>query len=601
MILEYITIGIYILVLVFISLRFSRFSKTAGDYIRAGGQAVWWVAGMSIVTAGISAFTFTGNGSAAFSAGPTFLAIYIANIVATAIGALFLAGWFRQTRGHTQMDIVRARFGPAVEQFALLANLLLNPMAAAIQLWALGVFASTAFKFPLVETIVVLGAVVVFYSTIGGKWSVMAADFVQGLVLFPITILMAFLALRHIGGIGEFFGCFSNPQFSEDFKIIKSTGQFPDDKFTWKWVIVIFAMQLYSQISLTQAGRYLTVKDGREARRAAWLACALLVAGTLVWFIPPMVARFMHAAEVAALPGANPAESAYAFLSIKLLPNGLLGVMIAAMFSATLSSMDAGLNEQAGIVSRNLVPRVREWLRLVPLSPGAELRVCRLVTLALGLVVIAISLALCTQDKFILFDAYLVVGSTVGIPLAFPLLAGLWVKRLPRWGYLALFGACILPSLWALYDTKVNGAVWTIQDRAMWIFIFGIAATLLCIPFYRRSPVSYKEKVDVFFKTMRTPVDFEKEIGESRDFQQLRLLGRTVTVMGGLLALLLLLPNDAGGRGCILFVAGATAVVGLVLLFAARRREKRTAKNAGADDIQAREFSGSSRNRGKIQ
>ena len=46
--------------------------------------------------AGISAFTFTGNGSAAYDAGPTFLIIYLANILGYAIGAFYLARRYRQ-------------------------------------------------------------------------------------------------------------------------------------------------------------------------------------------------------------------------------------------------------------------------------------------------------------------------------------------------------------------------------------------------------------------------------------------------------------------------------------------------------------------------
>lgn len=125
--------------------------------------------GTSMLMSGISAFTFTGNGSAAYSAGPTFLIIYLANIVAFAIGGLFLAGWLRQTRAHTTADVVRMRFGTGVEQFSVVTSALLAPMGAAIQLWALGVFASSAFDLPLGGTIVVMGAIVVFYSTTGGK------------------------------------------------------------------------------------------------------------------------------------------------------------------------------------------------------------------------------------------------------------------------------------------------------------------------------------------------------------------------------------------------------------------------------------------------
>ncbi|MDT8405593.1 hypothetical protein, partial [Sulfuriflexus sp.] len=77
------------------------------DFVRGGAQGTWWLVGTSMLMSGISAFTFTGNGSAAFDAGPTFLVIYVANCSAYLIGWLFLGAWFRQTRAYTAADVLR--------------------------------------------------------------------------------------------------------------------------------------------------------------------------------------------------------------------------------------------------------------------------------------------------------------------------------------------------------------------------------------------------------------------------------------------------------------------------------------------------------------
>lgn len=289
--LEYITLGAYFILLLGLGWGFSRMTKNMSDFVRGGAQGTWWLVGSSIVMAGISAFTFTGNGSAAFLAGPTFLIIYVANCLAYLIGWLFLAAWFRQTRAYTQSDLLRARFGTAVEQFSSYTGVLLGPLRASIQLWALAMFASAVFGFPLTTTIVVIGVVVVAYSTVGGRWAVMATDFVQGVIMMVITTVVAILALQHIGGLGAFFGYFTDPRFAEDFKLVKEPGQFSNDRFTLKWIVVIFFMTLYHQISLVTASRYLAVKDGREARRASILAFVLMALGSAIWFLPPMVAR----------------------------------------------------------------------------------------------------------------------------------------------------------------------------------------------------------------------------------------------------------------------------------------------------------------------
>jgi len=588
MTLEYITLGAYFAILLALGHGFSKLTKNMSDFVRGGGQGTWWLVGSSILMAGISAFTFTGNSSAAFEAGPTFLIIYVANCLGFFIGWLFLAAWFRQTRAYTVADILRARFGTGVEQFSAYASLLLGPLSASIQLWALSVFTSAVFGFPLIPTIVTIGTVVVLYSTMGGKWAVMATDFIQGVIMFVITLVVAVLALQHIGGLWAFFDYFKDTRFAEDFKLVKDPGQFSNDRFTLKWIIVIFFMQIYSQISLATGGRFLTVKDGREARKASLLALVLMALGSVVWFLPPMVARFMYGEEILAQSLKNPSESAYAYLAIKILPNGLLGILIAAMFSATMSSMDSGLNSQAGTIVRNLVPRLRSGLGLNPeLSNRAQMWICYISTILLGGFIIVGSTLFATQQEVVLFDAFLTISSIIGIPLGLPLLMGLWVKRLPTWSYFAIFGACLLPSLISFYDGSFNGNPWTIQDRAMWIFITGLLATAICTFCYRWVGAAGRARADDFFATMRTPVDFAREIGQATDHLQARLVGTRTAALGAMIFLLLLIPNDLVARLWIVAVAGTIAGIGVLLMWYARCGEGRPVETSAAESASA--------------
>lgn len=89
------------------------------------------------------------------------------------------------------------------------------------------------------------------------------------------------------------------------------------------------------------------------------------------------------------------------------------------------------------------------------------------------------------------------------------------------------------------------------------------------MPFYNRSPAEYKKHVEEFFKTMHTPVDFEKEIGVSRNLRKLLILGRSSLGIGSAFLLLLIVPNSIWGRFGIFFVAGLPIFIGLLLLRAA--------------------------------
>lgn len=567
MFLEYATLAVYLGVLLALGAYFTRFNKNISDFVRGGGQGSWWLIGTSILMSAISAFTFTGNASAAFEAGPSLLVIYAANCAGFACGGLFVGRWLRQTRAYTTADVVRMRFGVPVEQFGAFFGLLIGPIGAAIQLYALSLFASTVLNLPLIPILVVVGLIVTVYSTTGGRWAVMATDFVQAMVLLSITALVFFLSMRAVGGVSGFFGYFGDPRFADDFRFIKEAGAFPGDRYTLKWAIVVFFMQVHAQISLGAAGRYISARDGREASRSAWLGFVLMAVGSLVWFIPPMVARFLYADEILASAVANPSESAYAFIAIKLLPNGLLGMMIAAMFAATMSSMDTGLNGQVGVIVNNIIPRIRGALGCtLPLGAKLEMRICHLATVCLGLLIIVGALLLATQDKLVLFDVSLSVASILGVPMAFPLFVGLWLRKLPKWSYFPTFGACLAPSIWSLVDEKLNGTVWTLQDRAMWIMIAGIIATIICAFFSNRTGPKERADVESFFKTMDTPISYDTEIGRAEvDYEQYFMLSKSVLLVGSLVLLILFVPNDLFGRLCIIAISAFILSVGALL------------------------------------
>lgn len=577
MTIEYITLAIYFGVLLALGAYFKRFTRNLSDYVRGGAQGSWWLIGASILMSAISAFTFTGNASAAFEGGPSLLVIYAANCAGFAVGGLFLGAWLRQTRAYTMADVVRTRFGVPVEQFSAVFGMIIGPITAAIQLYALSLFASTVLDLPLIPILVTIGIIVTFYSTSGGKWAVMATDFVQAMVMLSITILVCFLSLRAIGGFSGFFSYFSDPRFMDDYAFFKEAGAFPGNRYTLKWALIVFVMQVNMQLSFSSAGRYIAARDGREASRASWLGFILMALGSAIWFIPPMVARFLYAPEILSSGLGNPSESAYAFIAMKLLPNGLMGMMIAAMFAATMSSMDTGLNSQAGVIVRNIIPRVRSLFgKSEPLSTSHEMRICHIATISLGAIIIFYALLFATHDKVALFDMSLLVASVIGFPMTFPMFVGLWLRKLPRWSYFPIFMACLGPSIWSFYDERVNGAVWTIQDRGMWIMIFGSVATLVCWCFSKRTSPESKAEVEKFFTLMLTPIDYEKEVGDAAvDYEQYFVLSTAVFIVGTLMLLILFVPNDIFNRLCILAASSSILVVGALLRGGGTRIKKR--------------------------
>ncbi len=572
---DYVTMLVYLAFLLGVGWAFGRMSKTTSDFVRGGGKGTWWLVGSSSLLAGISAFTFSGNAAGAYDAGPTLLIIYLANTLAFLVHAAFLASRFRQTRAFTAADVVRERFGPAVEQFSAYYSVVIGALTGAVPLWALASFCSGVFAIPQDTLIVVLGTVVTLYAIKGGKWAVMGNDFVQSLIIYPITILLAILALREVGGVSALIENFSRPDLAADFSFVKEPGQFPGDNFTWTWIIAAFITQFLAYVNLGSASRYLAARDGREATRSALLAAAGMGFGALVWFIPPWVTRMLWSADVEAMAAlGEPANSAYAIAALKLLPAGLVGVMVVAMFAATLSTMDVGLNGNAGTLIRNVIPPLRRVLGLSALGDKQLMLAGKIGTLVMGALTIALALYFSKLKGFRLFDAFLQINSLIGMPLIMPMIAGLVVRRLPRWSFFWILGMSAVPAVLSLFAATP----WTYSERSLWVFAAGVAATLTAIPFYAREPADYRERVDGFFTKMNTPLN-DEERGKSSDAMQASILGKASLAMAGALLFLLFIPNPAWGRYCILAISGSVALVGGLLLLGARAERRRLGAN----------------------
>ncbi len=582
---DYIVIGGYLIFLVALGRIFSRLNRNTSDYIRGGGRSSWWMTGMSVLMTGITAVTFTGGSGNVFVGAIAGLIIPLAHTLAFFIAGFGVAAWLRQTRAYTVGDIARWRFGPEVEQFNVYLGLALQPLYSGIALWALGVFISSILGISIEVSILGLGAIVVFYSVTGGKWAVMATDFLQGTLALAIVLTLAVVCLIEVGGPLALLERFHDPALQEAYSLLKEPGQFPADRFTWDWVLMSFIVSLVMQLNLGMAHKFLSAKDGKEANKSA-LSAGLLKIGIMPFLvIPPLVGRVLYHDEVMALPMDQPETGVYAYVASQLLPSGLMGVVCIAVLAATMSSLDTGLNNTAGIVVRNLLPPLFRLLGKEMPEDKRRVTWAKVVTALLGFLVVGIALYLANQTALQIFDAFLVVGSVVGLPFSIVWLAALFIRRLPRWSFFVCGGIAMLPNVYDLVQSRFFEASWNYSERCAWVLALGVAAIAVACLFERARSRDYQYRVDRFFENMRTPIDFEKEIGGENDKQQLAIMGKVTLVAALCLTLLLIVPNDAAGRLAIAAVVGIVGAVGAFMLRASSGEKEEADRREENPDV----------------
>ena len=580
---EYVVIGCYLAVLVGVGMVFRRFNENVSDYFRNGCKGTWWLVGSSAFMTAFSAWTFSGAAGAAYEAGWSVLVIYLANSVGFAINGLFLAKWFRQTRAITGPEVIRLRFGIPTQQFYAWMSFAMQTLYSSLHLLGLAIFCSAVFGYKIEQVIVVVGAVVLLYSLIGGSWAVTATDFLQTLILIPITILVGVLCLVKIGGVGALFQGIQNMGLSSDYGVFNAPDQFPLRAYTYAWAIAMLLKNVIGYNTLTSAQRYFLVKDGREAQKAAWLGFVLMTAGAFLWFIPPMTARLLFHAEVMAIDIPKAAEAAYAIASLNVLPLGMTGLMVVAMFAATMSSMDSGLNRNAAIFTNDIYPTLCRLFGRAAMQGKSLMRLGQVFSAVFGVFIVSIATYFANTEGRGVFEHMLNIGALLALPMAVPALLGLFIRTSPSWAAIVTVCVTLIPSAIGFFSAELFGETWSFQQKVFINLTVGVVAYLLTVPFWNRAPELYKRQAQDFFDRMLMPVDFEKEIGAPNDLRQLKIIGSFAAIIGGLICTLVLLPNPLIGRLGILFVGGFVLVVGGVFIWLGQRSELETSQIEAAD------------------
>lgn len=563
----------YFILMITVGVVFKRMNKNTSDYFRGGGSMLWWLVGATTFMSFISAVTYTGASGKAYETGTFVFVVYMANGVAFFISFLYFSKRFRQTRVVTAIEVVRERFGNANEQFFTWMVVPFGVIHGGVWLYSLGIIVSTVFGISMEMTVLAVGLTVLFISLLGGSWAVVASDFMQLMIMVPVAFVMAFLSLRELGGIGNFLDQLPTSSYN--------WSELADSNVVWLWFIASFCKQFFSVNNTNDGYRFLAVKDSAQARKASLMASILFFTVTVVWFIPPMAATIMFpdlsVVESLKPLGDKAVDGIYLAMGIELLPVGMIGVMICAIFSATMSSMDSTLNRNAGIFVRNFYKPI-----LRKSANDKELfRVSMITTVVLGCLVILSAIFFSELEGINLFDINMRLGAMISLPFMIPLTWGIIFQDTPRWAgwSTVLLGMLISYIIQthigpeALLQFIGVDAPWSSRELIDVMFFSNVFAVIIICSlwflgsrlFRNTSPEVYHKQVEKFFVKINTPVDFEKENGhKGTDAQQFMILGNMCLVYGTFLSLLTLIPNDLTGRLCFVFIGGIMLTVGFI-------------------------------------
>jgi SSS family transporter len=568
---DYIVLICYLLLMAGVGGYFMKYMRVGSDFLKGGNRIEWWVAGMASFMSGFSVWTFTGGAGFAYRQGVIGVFLLWLAVPAFIFGYFVFAQRWRRSRVTTVVEYIRSRFGEGTHKTFSWMTGPSQLMFASVRLFALSSFMSVALGLRVEYLIIICGLVILAYTVLGGYWAVCFTDMFQFMFLFPIACLLAILSLSTVGGWSGFAHNVP-PRFFNPFV----------GEYGWLFLLSYTVSQTTGYNNFANAQRYFCAPTEQDAKKIALLCIVLFTLGSFIFYLPPLIARVLMPELATAANGLRqPSEAAYIAMGLRVLPPGLVGVLLAAMLASSMANLSAANHVVTGIFAKDLY---QGYLR--PEATDRHMLVAsRVASLFVGLFMIGVALIF-AQGASGIFTLLFILESIFLIPLGLPLLYGMVVKRGPWWSAVCAYVVGAATSLFVnFYLNRYRGM--NLNET----YLIGIPAITTTIAFFVpaltiKATGAVARRVSDFFARLATPIDPATELGKTgvSGRGQLALVGRVTTGIGLACFLMLLASAPGRDRSIVFIYALVTTLAGLAFVAAGRAPKPASDTEAALED-----------------
>lgn len=347
---DLIVIAVFFLSMVIIGIYSYSKNKTSEDFFVAGGNLPWWLSGISHHVSGYSGAVFVAYAALAYTHGFSLYVWWALPIGISVVGCakVFPVYWVRLRKKfqiQSPLEYLATRYNVLTQQIIAWSGVILKLFDVGAKWAAIGILLYVTTGIPLIYGILISGGISLIYVTFGGLWAVIITDFTQFLVQTAAGIIMFAIVVTRLGGLSSITGMWDRlpPDNSNMF----------NEPYTVAFALVIlFIFGLaYNGGSWTLATRYISSPNEKEASKAAYVSGILYLVWPLILFFP------MWAAPIFLPDLEDPTES-YGLLMLELLPQGLIGLVIASLFANTMSMTSSDVNTISAVITRDILPVV---------------------------------------------------------------------------------------------------------------------------------------------------------------------------------------------------------------------------------------------------
>ncbi|MDB6095080.1 MAG: Na+/solute symporter [Verrucomicrobia bacterium] len=578
---DYVLIALYFVIVIWVGFYSARKNKGTDDFFKASGQVPWFMAGVSSWVSGFSAFMFVAAAGYTYKHGSGALVIFTSAFWAYLAGYFYFAPMWRRARIQAPLEFLTRRFSPSTTYFYTVTAIVPQVIGIAQGLYILCIFVSAALGFDrqifpvlgfsmtgLQVTMLVVGAVMILYSVVGGLWAAVLSDAIQGVIILVMSVIIFPVSMYFLGsGNGAGGGFIAGlkrlvHELPHDYLV--PSGQPVDPWFLSAYLV---AVMLGYNVAWHFAQRYNSVPSERDAKKMAMLGAWLSLLGPLMWILPVMGAKLIFPDMGKLWPNLQaPEEASFVSLAMLLLPHGMIGFVVAAILSATLGQANDAFNWLSAAVTKDVYVPLRRKLGYSAPSDLHQMRTAQVTMFVIG--VCGVALAFDISKRGGAFDFGLKYYSMVGPGFMMPVMLGLIYRKTPWWSGIA---SCC--AGFALTFLLFGLDAWPEQVYARNVFSATIGSTVVFVisAFFWRAEDPKSANAIALDRDLRTPVPEDIRPEGHGAMQVYAVIGNLSLIIGFVLLACVFVPATAIAPASINVIGGLLMVaIGFVLRWVAK-------------------------------
>ena len=457
----YIFLAYLVLVMAF-GISFYRKKRTAKGFTTGEGRLPSWALGMSVFATYVSSISFIALPGNAFGSNWNGFVFSLSIPLAAWISVKFFVPLYRNLGAESAYFFMEKRFGAWARIYASACYLLtqLARMGAILYLLALPMHTLTGWSVTMI--IIFTGVLVMIYSALGGIEAVVWTDAIQGIILIFGAIICLYTIINAIPG--GFTGFLQVASVSNKFSLGEMKLSLTDSSF---WLILMYGFFINLQnfgADQSYIQRYVGAKTEADAKKSVWMGSLLYIPVSLMFFMIGTALWVYYQTNPTLLPADLPADKVFPYFIVNGLPVGLTGLLIAAIFSAGMSTLSTSINSSATVL-------LSDYYRKFSASEVSEksaITFLRLSSLMMG--VLSILVALAFNGVTSALDAWWALASIFSGGILGLFLLGLVIKSItPKMAAISV-GLGLIFILWTSLTPFIGGSI---GIHANYVIIFG--------------------------------------------------------------------------------------------------------------------------------